>query len=181
MAPTAPAATGAASPAAPAVAKGEGKATAAARSVGLRLPALPGLLGLAAQEQQTRAASFCKRPARNVVAMAAAGEPASVPQAANEEFTNEQLTEFVNALKQEWDGIKNKYTVTALAVAATLAMWSAGGAVSAIDRLPVVPGIMEVVGIGYSGWFAYRNLLFKPDRDAFFAKVKEFYEDIISG
>ncbi|CAL4923547.1 unnamed protein product [Urochloa decumbens] len=182
MAPTAPAATGAASPAAPAVAKGEGKATAAARSVGLRLPAPPpppppGLLGgLAAQEQQ----SFCKRPARNVVAMAAAGEPASAPQAANEEFTNEQLTEFVNALKQEWDGIKNKYTVTALAVAATLAMWSAGGAVSAIDRLPVVPGVMEVVGIGYSGWFAYRNLLFKPDRDAFFAKVKEFYEDIIS-
>jgi len=40
---------------------------------------------------------------------------------------------------------------------------------------------MEVVGIGYSGWFAYRYLLFKPDRDAFFAKVMEFYEDIISG
>ncbi|CAN6324717.1 unnamed protein product, partial [Urochloa humidicola] len=182
MAPTAPVATGAASPATPAVAKRESKATAAARSVG---PALPGL-GLVAQGgQQTRGASFCKRLGRNVVvAMAAAGEPASAPLAANDdhtEFTNEQLTEFVNALKQEWDGIKNKYTVTTLAFAATLGMWSAGGVVSALDRLPVVPGIMEIVGIGYSGWFAYRNLLFKPDRDAFFAKVMEFYEDIISG
>ncbi|TKV95208.1 hypothetical protein SEVIR_9G347100v4 [Setaria viridis] len=173
MAPTAPAATGAASPAAPAVAKGEAKA--AARSVGLRLPALPPLpgLGLAAQGQ-TRAVSVCKQLARNVVAMAA-GEPAA-PNAANEEFT-----EFVNALKQEWDRIEDKYAVTTLAVAATLGMWSAGGVVSAIDRLPVVPGLMEAVGIGYSGWFAYRNLLFKSDRDAFFAKVREVYEDIISG
>ncbi|CAN6294465.1 unnamed protein product [Urochloa humidicola] len=199
MAPTAPAATCAASPAAPAVAKGEGKTNAAARSVGLGLPTLPPRplpgLGLAAQGQQTRAASFCKSLARNVVVMAAAGEPATAaPLAANEElpeFANEEFTEFVNSLKQEsqhgeillvqWDGIKNKYTVITLAVAATLAMWSAGGVVSAIDRLPVVPGLMELVGIGYSGWFTYRNLIFKPDRDAFFAKVKEFYEDVING
>ncbi|CAN6294467.1 unnamed protein product [Urochloa humidicola] len=172
MAPTAPAATCAASPAAPAVAKGEGKTNAAARSVGLGLPTLPPRplpgLGLAAQGQQTRAASFCKSLARNVVVMAAAGEPATAaPLAANEElpeFANEEFTEFVNSLKQEWDGIKNKYTVITLAVAATLAMWSAGGVVSAIDRLPVVPGLMELVGIGYSGWFTYRNLIFKPDR-----------------
>ncbi|KAJ1296456.1 hypothetical protein BS78_01G302000 [Paspalum vaginatum] len=168
MAPTAPAATAAASPAAPGVAN-----KAAARPARLGLPALPGL-GLAAQGQ-ARAASFCNRMARNVVAMAT-GEPAAPPVAANEE-----LTEFVDALKQEWDRIEDKYAVTTLAVAATLGMWSAGGVVSAIDRLPLVPGLMEAVGLGYSGWFAYRNLLFKPDRDAFFAKVREVYEDIISG
>jgi len=113
-----------------------------------------------------------------VVAVAAgtAGEPAAAPTVANEE-----LTEFLNALKQEWDGIENKFAMTTLAVTVTLVMWSAGGVVSAIDRLPIVPRLMEVVGIGYSGWFAYRYLLFKPDRDAFFAKVMEFYEDIISG
>ncbi|XBJ24723.1 hypothetical protein VPH35_002534 [Triticum aestivum] len=115
-----------------------------------------------------------KRLARNVVSMAA-GEPAA-PLADNAE-----LTEFFNGLKQEWDRVEDKYAVTTLAVAATLGMWSAGGVVSAIDRLPVVPGLMEVVGIGYSGWFAYKNLLFKPDRKAFFAKVRNIYEDIISG
>ncbi|KAL5230357.1 hypothetical protein ABZP36_029133 [Zizania latifolia] len=144
-----------------------------ARSVGLGLPAVPPLPGLASHGQP-RVASFCKRLARNVVAMAA-GEPAA-PIAANAE-----LTEFINALKQEWDRIEDKYAVTTLAVAASLGMWSAGGVVSAIDRLPVIPGLMEAVGIGYSGWFAYRNLLFKPDREAFFAKVREVYEDIISG
>ncbi|XP_048548939.1 protein CURVATURE THYLAKOID 1B, chloroplastic-like [Triticum urartu] len=145
----------------------------AARSVGLGLPALPPLPGLASHGQP-RVASFCKRLARNVVSMAA-GEPAA-PLADNAE-----LTEFFNGLKQEWDRVEDKYAVPTLAVAATLGMWSAGGVVSAIDRLPVVPGLMEVVGIGYSGWFAYKNLLFKPDRKAFFAKVRNIYEDIISG
>ncbi|XBJ17204.1 hypothetical protein VPH35_008658 [Triticum aestivum] len=115
----------------------------AARSVGLGLPALPPLPGLASHGQP-RVASFCKRLARNVVSMAA-GEPAA-PLADNAE-----LTEFFNSLKQEWDRVEDKYAVTTLAVAATLGMWSAGGVVSAIDRLPVVPGLMEVVGIGYSG------------------------------
>uniref|UniRef100_A0ACD5U4I6 Uncharacterized protein n=1 Tax=Avena sativa TaxID=4498 RepID=A0ACD5U4I6_AVESA len=146
----------------------------AARSVGLGLPSLPSLPGLAFHGQP-RVASFCKRLARNVVGMAAAGEPAA-PLADNAE-----LTEFINALKQEWDRVEDKYAVTTLAVAATLGMWSAGGVVSAIDRLPVVPGLMEVVGIGYSGYFAYKNLIFKPDRKAFFAKVRNIYEDIISG
>ncbi|KAL6905251.1 hypothetical protein ACP4OV_002852 [Aristida adscensionis] len=172
MAPTTPTAGGLASPS-PVAAGVHGKA--AARSVGLRLPALPPLPGLGiASHGQPRVASFCKRLARNVVSMAV-GEPAS-PLASDAE-----LTEFVDALKKEWDRIEDKYAVTTLAVAATLGMWSAGGVVSAIDRLPVVPGLMEAVGIGYSGWFAYRNLLFKPDRDAFFAKVREVYEDIISG
>ncbi|EAY79344.1 hypothetical protein OsI_34473 [Oryza sativa Indica Group] len=147
----------------------------AKRSVGLGLPALPPLLPGLASHGQPRVASFCKRLARNVVAMAA-GEAPAAPLAANAE-----ITEFINALKQEWDRIEDKYAVTTLAVAASLGMWSAGGVVSAIDRLPIVPGLMEAVGIGYSGWFAYRNLLFKPDREAFFAKVREVYEDIISG
>ena len=30
-------------------------------------------------------------------------------------------------------------------------MWNIGVTLQAIDRLPVVPGLMEVVGIGYSG------------------------------
>ncbi|KAG8084002.1 hypothetical protein GUJ93_ZPchr0010g10558 [Zizania palustris] len=148
----------------------------AARSIDFGLPALPSLPGLASHEQLAPVSrpSLSKRFPRNVVVMAA-GEPAA-PIAANAE-----LTEFINALKQEWDRIEDKYAVTTLAVAASLGMWSAGGVVSAIDRLPVIPGLMETVGIGYSGWFAYRNLLFKPDREAFFAKVREVYEDIISG
>ncbi|MFS7889537.1 putative cyanobacterial aminoacyl-tRNA synthetase, CAAD domain, protein CURVATURE THYLAKOID 1 [Helianthus anomalus] len=50
--------------------------------------------------------------------------------------------------------------------------------ISAIDRLPLVPGVLELVGIGYTGWFAYKNLVFKPDREALFEKIKSTYKDI---
>ncbi|KAK9151327.1 hypothetical protein Syun_009636 [Stephania yunnanensis] len=43
----------------------------------------------------------------------------------------------------------------------------------AIDRLPIVPGVLELVGIGYSGWFAYNDLVFKPDREALIQKIKD--------
>ncbi|CAH8267575.1 unnamed protein product [Arabidopsis lyrata] len=41
-----------------------------------------------------------------------------------------------------------------------------------IDRLPLVPGVLELVGIGYTGWFTYKNLVFKPDREACFKRSR---------
>ncbi|KAB8102170.1 hypothetical protein EE612_033498, partial [Oryza sativa] len=35
-----------------------------------------------------------------------------------------ETTEFINALKQEWDRIEDKYTVMTLAATALLRMWS---------------------------------------------------------
>jgi AAA+ superfamily predicted ATPase len=35
-----------------------------------------------------------------------------------------ETTEFINALKQEWDRIEDKYTVMTLAATASLRMWS---------------------------------------------------------
>ncbi|KAK1261592.1 hypothetical protein QJS04_geneDACA021824 [Acorus gramineus] len=52
---------------------------------------------------------------------------------------------------------------------------------TAIDRLPLVPGVLELVGIGYTGWFAYRNIAFKPDREALLTKIRSTYDDIIGG
>ncbi|XXG55850.1 hypothetical protein AAC387_Pa03g3419 [Persea americana] len=34
----------------------------------------------------------------------------------------------------------------------------------AIDKLPLIPTILEFIGILFSWWFIYRYLLFKPDR-----------------
>ena len=63
-------------------------------------------------------------------------------------------------------------------MAGVVALWGSTGLISAIDRLPLIPGVLELVGIGYSGWFAYKNLVFKPDREAFIQKIKETYEEI---
>ncbi|KAG5566120.1 hypothetical protein RHGRI_001900 [Rhododendron griersonianum] len=96
--------------------------------------------------------------ARNVVAMATGEAPAEVAVAELE------LPDVVKTIQETWDKVDDKYAVGSLGVAAVVALWGSAGMISAIERLPLVPGVLELVGIGYTGWFAYRNLIFKPDR-----------------
>ncbi|KAJ0968914.1 hypothetical protein J5N97_021791 [Dioscorea zingiberensis] len=120
--------------------------------------------------QGTSKALSAKRFAQNFVAMATGEAPAAV---------STELPEFVKTVQEAWDKVEDKYAVSSLAFAGTVGLWGTVGMISAIDRLPVVPGLLEIVGIGYSGWFAYRNLINKTDREALFAKIKGIYRDII--
>ncbi|KAF2922739.1 hypothetical protein DAI22_07g136400 [Oryza sativa Japonica Group] len=75
-----------------------------------------------------------------------------------------EVPEVVKAAQDAWAKVEDKYAVTAIGVAALVGLWTAIGAIKAIDRLPLLPGVLELVGIGYTGWFTYRNLIFQPDR-----------------
>ncbi|WZZ48012.1 hypothetical protein YC2023_048119 [Brassica napus] len=128
--------------------------------------------------------------------------------AANTEAASTELPDIVKTVQEAWDKVEDKYAVSSLAVSGFVALWGTAGVISvriihhyifktlycyfcfglkivnivvqqAIDRLPLVPGVLEVVGIGYTGWFAYKNLVFKPDRESLFQKVKDTYRDII--
>ncbi|KAK4418488.1 protein CURVATURE THYLAKOID 1B, chloroplastic [Sesamum alatum] len=116
--------------------------------------------------------AYCRKIARNVVAMATGEAPAEVVATA-------ETPEIIKTIQEAWDKVEDKYAVSSLAVAGGVALWASAGMISAIDRLPLVPGVMEIVGIGYTGWFAYRNLVFKPDREALIQKIKSTYNDII--
>lgn len=35
----------------------------------------------------------------------------------------------------------------------------------AINSVPLLPKVFELVGLGYSAWFTYRYLLFKSNRE----------------
>ncbi|XP_042062755.1 protein CURVATURE THYLAKOID 1A, chloroplastic-like [Salvia splendens] len=54
-----------------------------------------------------------------------------------------------------------------------VAIWLTSTVVGAINRVPLLPKIMELVGLGYTVWFVYRYLLFKSSR-------KELSEEIES-
>lgn len=90
-----------------------------------------------------------------------------------------ETPEIVKTIQEAWEKVEDKYAVSSLAVAGVVALWGSAGMISAIDRLPLIPGVLEVVGIGYTGWFAYKNLVFKPDRENFLRKVKETYSEIL--
>ncbi|XP_047945465.1 protein CURVATURE THYLAKOID 1B, chloroplastic-like isoform X2 [Salvia hispanica] len=112
---------------------------------------------------------------RNVAAMAT-GE-VSASEVVN--VATIETPEIVTKIQQAWEKVEDKYAVTSLAVAGGVGLVACAGAISAIDRLPFVPGLLELVGIGYTGYFAYKNLASKPSRDALIQKIKNTYNDII--
>ncbi|WJX80455.1 hypothetical protein P8452_63451 [Trifolium repens] len=127
--------------------------------------------------------SFCRKIARNVMSMASS---TTTDQETTIEVVDEVAAssvsddspEFLKTVQQAWEKVEDKYAVSTLAVAGTVALWGTAGVISAIDRLPLIPGVLEVVGIGYTGWFAYKNLVFKPDREALVQKIKDTVKEI---
>ncbi|KAG6786935.1 hypothetical protein D5086_005149 [Populus alba] len=123
------------------------------------------------QNRPWKAATYCRKIARNVMTMATGEAPVEVASA--------ELPEIVKTVQEAWDKVEDKYAVSSLVVAGGVALWGSAGLISAIERLPLIPGALELVGIGYTGWFAYKNLVFKPDREALIAKIKDTYKEVI--
>ncbi|XP_028795799.1 protein CURVATURE THYLAKOID 1B, chloroplastic [Neltuma alba] len=119
-----------------------------------------------------KATAYCRKLARNVMAMATG-------EASTEVAITTEPPEFLKTVQETWEKIEDKYAVSTVAVAGVVALWGSTGVISAIDRLPLIPGVLEVVGIGYTGWFAYKNLIYKPDREALLQKIKDTYNEII--
>ncbi|KAL8138606.1 hypothetical protein V2J09_004607 [Rumex salicifolius] len=71
----------------------------------------------------------------------------------------------VESVQNVWDKPEDRVAVLGLGFAAVVALWTSANIVSAVDKLPVLPGVLELIGIFYSSWFVYRYLLFKPDRE----------------
>jgi hypothetical protein len=65
----------------------------------------------------------------------------------------------------QWEKVDDKLAVGGLGFAALILLFASSGLINAIDKLPLIPAVFEFVGILFSGWFVYRYLLFKPDRE----------------
>ncbi|WOL09969.1 protein CURVATURE THYLAKOID 1B, chloroplastic-like [Canna indica] len=135
-----------------------------------------------------KTAAYCRRIAGNLIARATGVGTETAVEIRTETVGSEEttvgsqtseLSDIVKKIQDAWDKVEDKYAVSALGLAGAVALWGTGGMISAIDRLPVVPGVLEVVGIGCSVWFGYKNLVTKTDREALIAKLKRLYADII--
>ncbi|XP_054791152.1 protein CURVATURE THYLAKOID 1B, chloroplastic-like [Prosopis cineraria] len=122
------------------------------------------------QNRSWKPTAYRRKLARNVMAMAT-GEASDV--------ATTEPPEFLKTVQETWEKIEDKYAVSTLGVAVVVVLWGSTGVISAIDRLPLIPGVLEIAGIGYTGWFAYKNLIYKPDREALLQKIKETYYEII--
>nr|CAB3483025.1 unnamed protein product [Digitaria exilis] len=82
------------------------------------------------------------------------------PKKSNSSEDDDLLSE----LRDKWDAMENKSSLPLYAGGAILAFWISLVIVRALDSVPLLPGILELVGLGYSGWFVYRYLLFQENR-----------------
>ncbi|KAL5171525.1 Protein CURVATURE THYLAKOID 1B, chloroplastic [Glycine soja] len=98
---------------------------------------------LHSQNCSWKTTAYCRSIARNVMAMATGEAPA--------EAAPTEVPEIVKTLQETWDKVDDKYAVSSLALVGVVALWGSVGLISAIDRLPLIPGILEIVGIGYTG------------------------------
>ncbi|KZV38027.1 protein CURVATURE THYLAKOID 1A, chloroplastic [Dorcoceras hygrometricum] len=104
--------------------------------------------------------------------------PQLMVKATSSEESSLDASELFTDLKEKWDGIENKPTVLLYGGGAIVAVWLASIVVSAVNSVPLLPKIMELVGLGYTGWFVYRYLLFKTSRKELETDIEEFKKKI---
>lgn len=74
----------------------------------------------------------------------------------------EKTEKVVAELKDKWDKTEEKPALIGLVTASIVLVYVLNGIVSAIDKIPVVSGLFELIGIFVSSWFVYRYLVFGP-------------------
>lgn len=89
-----------------------------------------------------------------------------------------ETEELLANLKEKWDAVENKPTVLIYGGGALLALWISSIIVAAINSVPLLPKLMELIGLGYTGWFVYRYLLFKSSRKELASDVEELKKKI---
>ncbi|KAI3888485.1 hypothetical protein MKX03_015115 [Papaver bracteatum] len=101
-------------------------------------------------------------------------------RASSEEETSSsfEVTEIITDLKEKWDSLENKSAVFLYGGGAVVGLWLSSVVVGAIDSLPLLPKMMELVGLGYTGWFIYRYLLFKSSRKELATDIEEWKKKI---
>ncbi|KAK8274452.1 hypothetical protein V6Z11_D10G074500 [Gossypium hirsutum] len=85
----------------------------------------------------------------------------------------------VKSVRNVWDkSDEDRVGLIGLGFAAIVALWTSTNLISVIDKLPIIPNVLEIIGILFSLWFIYRYLLFKPDQEELFQIINKSLSQI---
>ncbi|XP_062026026.1 protein CURVATURE THYLAKOID 1C, chloroplastic [Rosa rugosa] len=104
---------------------------------------------------------------------------AVVVRATSESSESSTSLSIVKSVQNAWDNSEDRIALVGLGFAAVVALWASANLITAIDKLPLLPSVLEFVGILYSSWFIYRYLLFKPDREELFQIANKSISNIL--
>lgn len=90
------------------------------------------------------------------------------------------LLSALNPISPQWDAVEDKPSALLYAGGAVVLLWLASTVVGAVNAVPLLPKLLELVGLGYTSWFVYRYLLFKSSREELLADIEELKKKITS-
>ncbi|XP_042429891.1 protein CURVATURE THYLAKOID 1D, chloroplastic-like isoform X2 [Zingiber officinale] len=74
---------------------------------------------------------------------------------------------------------EQSYPILFLGVGSLVALWISSTVISTLDSVPVVPKVLEVIGLSFTIWFTSRYLIFKENRDEFFSNLQDTKDKIL--
>ncbi|KAK9066088.1 hypothetical protein SSX86_015490 [Deinandra increscens subsp. villosa] len=107
------------------------------------------------------------------------GRVAFIAKATNGGSESSTSLNIVESVQNVWDKPEDRVALFGLGFASVVAFWASLSIVTAIDKLPVVSSVFELIGILFSAWFVYRYLVFKPDRKELVQIINKSFSDII--
>jgi len=81
------------------------------------------------------------------------------------EATEVDSEAIIKDLQDKWDKVENKTGFIVYTVGGFTLVWLSSTILGALNGVPLLPRVFELVGLGYSAWFTYRYLLFKSSRE----------------
>eukprot|EP00244_Chara_vulgaris_P007071 TRINITY_DN2653_c0_g2_i1.p1 TRINITY_DN2653_c0_g2~~TRINITY_DN2653_c0_g2_i1.p1 ORF type:complete len:223 (+),score=60.93 TRINITY_DN2653_c0_g2_i1:70-669(+) len=85
----------------------------------------------------------------------------------------EQAEKLWKDLQVKWEGVEDKTTVVVYAGGAVFGLWLLSSVASAVNSVPLLPKLLELIGLGYTSWFVYRYLLFKDTRQELLNEIED--------
>lgn len=129
--------------------KNIGASLGAGRTAGARLQALKPVVA--------RPLVDGRRHVRSVIVKADDGSTGA-------EELNAKLKEYSDKAAQWWDDVDDKPTFLLYSGVAVFGLVVVNNVLNALEAVPFVPNLFKLVGLGFSGWFTFKYLLFVEGR-----------------
>merc|ERR550514_616115 len=88
------------------------------------------------------------------------------------------VDQVVKDLANRWDKVEDKTSLVLYGSGAIVLLWLSSAIVGAVNNIPLLPKLMELVGLSYTAWFTYRYLLFKSSRQELVQDVEDLKKKI---
>lgn len=104
--------------------------------------------------------------------------PSTAVSAEGGSSTKIDADKILKDVTEKWDAVEDKTSAVLYASGAVVALVVANGILSTVNAVPLLPGLLETVGLGYSTWFAYRYLITKSSREELMTDIDELKKRI---